>query len=526
MKKLILYFKNDQGFSYVEVILAVVILGIASSSLLNAIASENQVASKYTINTIDFSYLSTAAEIIAKEDYVPCNQLASKDINGVFNPYSNVATFLKSGGKNPVQIWEVTALGSDKTWHACGDSFWSNSNEKPSPFQRIKICIPQSNFTDPCSSSGSDENYYWKYVFKNLAKISAGYNVKTSTSSNICSATNPNSYNIVSGYIQSISLLACNTAYAQSASSNLSFYTLAGDGPQAISTTCAISASSDLSIAINGSTLLICPGKTYVPNAETVKKITIEIGAIDINNSIYYNPISLAVNIYYPPTLVDPGQILTESQLALFGCSSNSQGCSTKSLTYVGGIPNIPVYFALSSVTGNSSLTGNTNFSVDSNLGNLSLTGLVTNSGSTPSDFAVNVALSGGGLPSAALQNPFNVTVNPLINLSSNFSMSCGLTACTAGPITTMSSSGLLNLASLVIKSSDTSVTPSISNPIFNSATSDWSFSVSASFTCRSYVVAKKTYYYRTSATFTLSDSVASLSSKYSSNTIAFTACA
>lgn len=513
---------DDKGSSFIEILLAVILLGFLSVNLLNAVASGNKVVNKNTDKQMTFNYLASAAEVISKENYQPCNQLTTKDKNGVINPYFDSVKYL-SDNLNPTVIYSVEALGSDKNWHPCGDAYWGQYSERPSFFQKVKLCIPDTSLANPCDES---KNKFSRYIFKNLERVFSGYTVQASETLNTCSSNYSNSLNIVSGYLKNVSLQACNSAYNSSNSSNLVYYTLPGTGPQAISTSCSVSNSNDFSIALIGSTLSICPGKTYVPDEKSVKKVTIEIGAIDLNNSAFYNPITLAVNVYYPPTLVQPDRILTESGLSLFGCSSNLLGCQNTNLKYVGGIPNVPVSFNLKSVTPSStSLLGAGNVALNSSTGDLSLTSAVTNSSSSTLRFTTTVALSGGGLPYAVDQTPFDIVVNPTINFYSSYSMSCGTSSCSSGSLLTQAASGLLDLANLRITSSNPSVSPTITSANFDVASSKWTFNISASFTCQTKKVSGKTVTVPMSSTFYLSDSVAINSNIFSSIGIAFNSC-
>lgn len=123
---------SNDGFSLVEVMIAVLILTVVGGILLNGLINQQKTTGKVVTNSQSLSDLSSAAESIAAAPYVSCG--ISQDATNL-NPYKNVAR------ADLVQIDSVAGLTKAREWKACGDSAWAS--EAPM-IQRVVISTPVS----------------------------------------------------------------------------------------------------------------------------------------------------------------------------------------------------------------------------------------------------------------------------------------------------------------------------------------------------------------------------------------------
>ncbi|MFM8447461.1 MAG: prepilin-type N-terminal cleavage/methylation domain-containing protein [Candidatus Nanopelagicaceae bacterium] len=261
--------KNDEGFSLLEVLVAVVVLALVGTALLNGISSGNLQAKKTTNNQINFNYLTAAAENIAKANFVTCN----KNI-GIPQIYKDA---IATSNTFPVQVLKVEALytnGSSGTWYDCVS--WPD-NAPASFLQKITIVNTDSSTNKQCQTNPLNVGCT-RVVFKNLTSVNSSFSV---------TPINPTS--LFDGKSKSISLTTQNAA----ADAQIIYFILPGSN---LSTTCA---SDVIGANLNLSTLTLCAGANY----SGLPRLGIDVGAFDIKNSVYATPASILLDVFDPIVL-------------------------------------------------------------------------------------------------------------------------------------------------------------------------------------------------------------------------------
>jgi Tfp pilus assembly protein PilV len=349
---------QDEGLSLLEVLVAVVILGIVGVTLLNGISSSNNQASKATKSQISFSYLTSAAENLVATPFVTCNSKTN-----IPAEYSSALT--SSPGTFPIQVARVEALYQSPSstnlagvWYDCSN--WP-ADEKGSYLQRITLINTDGTAKGICNQTGIITSSSATTTITGLtstAGFTPGMNIfkivgSTGTgnfngTARIISVDSPTQLTIttsstIDSSVQNLnspgqlSLSACSRTvfknlvgvsssfavtplsprtlfYGKSKSVSLStvnapsnsrviFFILPGSN---LPTTCSSTA---LAVSLSGSTLYLCVGSNY----SGTTRLSVDIGAFDLNNSKYATPASLLIDVYPPLDLDTVGPLSTVS---------------------------------------------------------------------------------------------------------------------------------------------------------------------------------------------------------------------
>lgn len=111
--------KNDGGFSLAEVVIAMVILVVAGSILLNGLVSNQRLNSKVNNQSLRFGSLLTAADIVTAAPFTGCKKVASGQPATSSFPYVDLAlptnvTVEKVEWLSPMRVWNSCAVVPDK----------------------------------------------------------------------------------------------------------------------------------------------------------------------------------------------------------------------------------------------------------------------------------------------------------------------------------------------------------------------------------------------------------------------------
>ena len=366
---------EDEGLTLLEVIVAVVVLGIVGVTILNGISSSNYQAKKATSSEISFNYLTSAAENIASTPFVTCN--ATK---GPPTEYTSALT--SSPGTYPVQVARVEALYQSPSdtknagiWYDCAN--WP-SGEKASYLQRVSIINTDGNSKSICRQSGTIASSAATTTITGIA-TTAGFSpgmtilkitnpsdpgafngtatiasvdsptqlTVTTTSTNAAPSNTPGTISFSAcsrvvfknltgisssfavsplsprtlfyGRSKSVTLSTVNTP----SGGNVLYYILPGSN---LPTTCS---STTLAVSLSGSTLNLCVGANYSGST----RLSIDIGAFDLNNSKYATPASLLVDVYPPLDLDTVGPLSNVSGSSVILDSRSRSGAITTSAT-------------------------------------------------------------------------------------------------------------------------------------------------------------------------------------------------
>ncbi|MFM7014193.1 MAG: type II secretion system protein, partial [Actinomycetota bacterium] len=125
--------KGDSGYTLIEVVVAIALLGFVALAILNSVSTGTKTASKIVVKQEPFLAISAAGEIIAQTKFVACN--ANNP-----NPYSTLA--LPSRAEATVAIVGVSAIDKNGSIVPCSD--WPEG--KPaSMLQQIQLTVTDSN---------------------------------------------------------------------------------------------------------------------------------------------------------------------------------------------------------------------------------------------------------------------------------------------------------------------------------------------------------------------------------------------
>jgi len=410
--------KGDKGFSLLEVLIAVVILGLVGGVLLHGIAASNLSAKKNTLKQENIDYLTSAEQNILKEPYTPCSGPSTPtSLNwsgqAVPDPYSNLnSTFSKN--VRITKVVEVFQDGTQKT--ACGLTLDLNTVGRGTN-QSISQIITIS--TDPNNAGTSTLT---KTFFKNAAQSPSQINT-VSVRLKSCSTTDSS--------LTSISFLASGTAtiplYACSgttpASGSVTFYTLPGAGLQAgdcsaNNSTLIVGISQPSGNTPGSLSLSPCPG--YLPDLSKCpttgcdgQVANLQIAALEAGaNAKSYTPVSVTVSTYEAPQIPSTITLATENGFADFDCGAG-QACSSYTFSPKYGIPGSAPTFTSATVSPTPPNTGAT-LAMDAH-GTLTLNptskGIVNTSSTQPVSYSVSSTWSA-----------------PKSNLSSDVTAAAGVT--------------------------------------------------------------------------------------------------
>lgn len=162
-------YKKSQGFSLVEVMIAVVILGVVGSVLINGLLTGRANSEKVSVNAQVFTRLDAAAQVIAATPYLTCS------IAGT-NPYETLSL------PDRVTVERVDGITRAGQWVQCGDATWGNQS---TIIQRVIIKAPYTNNADGSAYTGEGAKYIRRTVLKAApgGNYGANYSVKIASAS-------------------------------------------------------------------------------------------------------------------------------------------------------------------------------------------------------------------------------------------------------------------------------------------------------------------------------------------------------
>lgn len=362
--------KSALGFSLVEVIIAIVILGLAGAALINGITSSNLGSRKANDKALAFAALTAYGEAIASASFATCNE-------NLANPYSSISKPTVKTGES-VAISSVSGLivsgAYAGQWKDCG-SGWPTS-EKASLVQKVKIAYLDASgatkFTRSITKTfgGTQAQYGERGDFRVASMSPVGVVAGAATRTNIALS--------VSGIPDADN----NPATVD----QLLFYIMAGS---------ATLVDPQLSESGGNWTLSI------IAPASATGHTTVEIGAFDVSKSVYAIPTTLSVSILQPIVLTaGTGTTAANPIVGAFGCPLRT----------------IPFQFSATGGDGTIAFaTTSTNFTM-TNSGGLSwLPNTGTTCGSTglaAGSYTIPVTMTSGGL---------SASTNVYVNLRSRF---------------------------------------------------------------------------------------------------------
>ena len=126
--------QKDNGFSLTEILIALVVLGIAAIAILNGLSTDTNVRGRNEERVSQFEKLVNASEIMASKQYVPC----SGGNPSVENPYGQIDGIVDTDQGKGITVEYV---GPDGAWKPCGLQSTENGRQFADVIQKITLKI-------------------------------------------------------------------------------------------------------------------------------------------------------------------------------------------------------------------------------------------------------------------------------------------------------------------------------------------------------------------------------------------------
>jgi len=140
--------RTDDGFSLIEVVIAAVILGLVSISLINGLNTVNLTSKKQLVATTEYANLATAEVLLQRTPFVACTTA---------DPYSANATLKAQLDAINVQITEVKGISMADTtnWVVCA----AGNSGPPNVIQQITVKALTGHMASRTVLKGSNGTY-------------------------------------------------------------------------------------------------------------------------------------------------------------------------------------------------------------------------------------------------------------------------------------------------------------------------------------------------------------------------------